>query len=101
MGIWMKKGLSCSNEVHRTGAFLSHGAFLGFKACRKYVGVGIVVIFVSEPVFIMDGTDECGGCYGQTVGISIRYFVSQVGDKAPPVVILGHKVKNGKGKLAV
>ena len=40
------------------------GACLGFELCQKDLRVGLVVIFVAVPIFIVDSGGEGGRIYG-------------------------------------
>jgi hypothetical protein len=60
-----------------------------------------MIIFVTKPVFIVDLNDKGCGVDGSSPVIHLADLFVQSGDKAAPLVVLGHKVEDCEGKLAI
>jgi hypothetical protein len=72
-----------------------------FNASREGVEQGQVIVFVTKPVFVVDLDDKGCGVNGSSPVIRLADLFVQSGDKAAPLVVLGHKVEDCEGKLTI
>ncbi len=75
--------------------------FLGFKLCRKDLGVGLVVVLVVVPIFVTNGSGKGGGMYGEPLGVCVMNLGSEPGDEVGPAIILWHEVEYGQCEFSI